>query len=202
MLRSRDLPEGVVTTPSSSAELILAAARRAVIAKGPGTLTLSAVAAAAGVSRPTLYRWFPTKADLFAALTGYERAIFDGGLEAEVRAHRTPSRQLDAALRFLVTYLDASLGRDPVGVDPAFALRSLSDSLPAQVETLVRLLGPSLDQVPTVRRGALSRTHAAEMFLRVAYSHYLVPHPDPEELLATLWTMVGLPARAFSRAAG
>jgi len=191
-----------LTKPSSNAELILAAARRAVIAKGPGTLTLSAVAAAASVSRPTLYRWFPTKAHLFAALTGYERAIFDEGLEAEIRAHRTASRQLDAALQFLVTYLDASLGPDPVGVDPAFALRSLSDSLPTQVETLVRLLGPSLDQVPIVSRGALSRAQVAEMFLRLAYSHYLVPHPDPDELLATVRTLAGLPGRHRSRSAG
>ena len=191
-----------MTSPSTSPELILAATRRAVIAKGQGTLTLSAVAAAAGVSRPTLYRWFPSKADLFAALTEYERAIFDDGLEAEIRAHRTPGRQLDAALRFLVTYLDASLGPDSVSVDPAFALRSLSDALPAQVVTLVRLLGPSLDRVPAVRRGVLSRAQVAEMFLRVAYSHYLVPHSDPEELLVIMRTLVGLPLRSPSRAAG
>lgn len=170
--------------------------------KGPGKLTLSAVATAAGVSRPTLYRWFPTKADLFAALTEYERGQFDRGLQDEVGAHRTPARQLEAALRFLVTYLDGSLGPDPIGVDPAFALRSLSDSLPAQVETLVDLLGPSLDLVPTVRSGALSRAQVAEMFLRVAYSHYLVPHPCPEELLATMQTLAGLPRRSMTRAAG
>jgi AcrR family transcriptional regulator len=163
---------------------------------------MSAVAAAAGVSRPTLYRWFPSKADLFAALTEYERAIFDDGLEAVIRAHRTPARKLDAGLRFLVTYLDASLGPDSISVDPAFALKSLSDSLPEQVMTLVRLLGPSLDQVPTVRRGVLSRAQVAEMFLRVAYSHYLVPHPDPEELLATMRTLAGLPFRSLARAAG
>ena len=191
-----------MTTQSTSAELILAATRRAILAKGPGKLTLSELAAAAGVSRPTLYRWFPTKADLFAALTEYERSQFDQGLEAEIAAHRSPARQLDAALRFLVNYLDGSLGPDPIGVDPAFALRSLSDSLPTQVETLVRLLGPLLEQVPAVASRALSRAQVAEMFLRVAYSHYLVPHPYPAELLATLRTLAGLPARSLTRAAG
>jgi AcrR family transcriptional regulator len=191
-----------VVTPSTSAELILAATRRAIVAKGPGKLTLSAVAAAAGVSRPTLYRWFPTRADLFAALTEYERGKFDEGLQAEIGAHRAPARQLDAALRFLVTYLDGSLGTDPISVDPAFALQSLSDFLPAQVETLVRLLGPSLDQVPVVRSGALTRAQLADLFLRVAYSHYLVPHPYPEELLATMRTLAGLPWRSMTRAAG
>jgi AcrR family transcriptional regulator len=191
-----------VTTQTTSAELILAAARRAIAAKGPGRLTLSEVAAAAGVSRPTLYRWFPTKDDLLAALTEYERAQFQSGLRAEIDSHRTPARRLDAALRYLLTYLDESMGSDPIGVDPAFALRSLNDSLGAQVESLVRLLGPALDQVPAVRTNAMTRAQAAEMFLRVAYSHFLVPHPDTEELLVSMRTLAGLPRRALARAVG
>jgi AcrR family transcriptional regulator len=189
-----------VPRPTTSAEQILNAARKAIMEKGPGKLTLSAVASAAGVSRPTLYRWFPTKADLFEALTEYERGRFDDGLQAEIGSYRSPAKQLDAALRFLVNYLDGSLGPDPIGSDPAFVLQSLSESLPAQVETLVRLLGSLLDQVPAVRTGELSRAQVAELFLRVAYSHYLVPHPHPAELLAILRTLAGLPRRSLTRA--
>ena len=191
-----------MATQSTSAEAILAAARRAIAVKGPGKLTLSAVAAAAGVSRPTLYRWFPTKDLLLTALTEYERAQFDQGLRAEIDVHRTPARRLDAALRYLLAYLDESMGPDPIGVDPAFALRSLHDSLGAQVEALVRLLGPALDQVPAVRTKTMTRAQAAEMFLRVAYSHYLVPHPDTDELLGTMRAFAGLPRRSLSRAVG
>jgi AcrR family transcriptional regulator len=191
-----------VARQNTSAELILAATRRAIAAKGPGGLTLSEVASAAGVSRPTLYRWFPTKDDLFTALTDYERAQFDEGLRVELDVHRAPARRLDAALRYLVTYLDESMGSDPIGVDPAFALRSLNDSLSAQVETLAALLGDALDQVPAVRTKAMTRTEAAEVFLRVAYSHYLVPHPDAEELLASVRTFAGLPRRSLTRAIG
>jgi AcrR family transcriptional regulator len=191
-----------VAVQSTSAELILAAAREAIAAKGPGKLTLSEVAAAAGVSRPTLYRWFPTRHDLFTALTEYERAQFDDGLRRVIDAHRTPARQLDAALRYLLTYLDGAMGADPIGVDPAFALRSLNESLAAQVETLVRTLGSAVDQVPAVRTGGMSRAQAAELFLRVAYSHYLVPNPDTDELLESLRAFAGLPRRPLARAAG
>jgi AcrR family transcriptional regulator len=186
----------------TSAELILVAARSAIAKKGPGKLTLSAVAAAAGVSRPTLYRWFPTKDDLLAALTEYERAQFYEGLQVELASHRSPAQQLDAALWYLLTYLDQSMGPDPIGVDPAFALRSLNDSLPMQVSTLAGLLGPALDRVPAVRSRAMTRDQAAEMFLRLAYSHYLVPHSDTEELLAAMRTFAGLSERSWARAVG
>jgi AcrR family transcriptional regulator len=192
----------MVRTPTTSAELILAAARSAIAVKGPGKLTLSEVAIAAGVSRPTLYRWFPTKDDLFTALTEYERAHFDQGLRRVIDAHRTPARQLDAALQYLLTYLDELMGADPIGVDPEFALRSLNDSLSAQVETMVRLLGPALDQVPAVRTKAITRAQGAEMFLRVAYSHYLIPHADTQELLISMRKFAGLPRGALTRAVG
>ena len=50
--------------------------------------------------------------------------------------------------------------------------------------------------------GTISRSQVAEMFLRVAYSHYLVPHPYPAELLATMRTLAGLPRRSLTRVAG
>ncbi len=191
-----------MTKRSTSEESILSAARRAVAERGPGKLKLSAVAAAAGVSRPTLYRWFPTKTDLLAALTEFEKSQFDAGLQAAVAAHRKPARQLDAALQYLVTYLDGSMGPDPIGADPAFALQSLGWWLPLQVVALVRLLGDAFNEVPSVRAGAVSQEQAAEMFLRLAYSHYLVPHPDPQVILATMRSFAGLSRRSLRRVAG
>jgi AcrR family transcriptional regulator len=188
----------VSTLPTS--ELILVAARRCVAARGTGKLTLSAVAAEAGVSRPTLYHWFPNKALLLGALAAYEVEQFDLGLQALAGAHRSPTRRLDATLRYLVTYLDDSMGPDPIGADPAFALQSLADSLGPHVKSLARVLGDALDELPAVRAGTLSRHQAAEMFLRVAYSHYLVPHRDPEALLAMLRGFAGLTGRMADRA--
>jgi len=181
----------VGTSPTTS-EVILAAGRRAIASRGPGKLTLSAVAAEAGVSRPTLYRWFPTKGILLAAITAYEVEHFDAGLQSVIDAHRAPGSRLDAALRYIVTYLDDATAADPIGADPAFALQSLADTLVPHIESLARLLGDALDSVPVVRAGVLTRDEAAEMFLRIAYSHYLVPHRDPEEMLGMLRRFAGL----------
>jgi AcrR family transcriptional regulator len=186
----------------ASRDVILAATRQAIAERGPDKLTMSAVATAAGVSRPTLYRWFPTKDDLLAAISVYEEEQFDLGVRALVGAHRSPARRLDAFLAFAVNYVDGLIGPDPIGADPRFALQSLARSLPAQVQTLARLLGDALQQVPAVRNGALTSEQAAELFLRVAISHYLVPHPDPDVLLANLRSFAGLPRRASIRATG
>ena len=40
------------------------------------------------------------------------------------------------------------------------------------------------------------------MFLRLAYSHYLDQHPDPEVLLADVRSFAGLPRRSITSAAG
>lgn len=163
---------------------------------------MSAIAAAAGVSRPTLYRWFPTKEALLEALSVYEEERFDARLQAAIDAQRTPGRRLDAALRCLVTYLDGLMGPDPIGADPGFAVHSLASSLGRQTASFVRLLDNAFEAVPAVRLGHLSREQAAELFLRLAYSHYLVPHPDPEVLLANLRSFAGLSRRSITSAAG
>ena len=190
---------------STTAETILAAAQRSIRRRGPQKLSLSAVAEEAGVSRPTVYRWFPTKTLLLAAITAYEVEQFDAGLQALADRYDDPSTRFDAALRYVVTYLDETIGADAISADPAFALQSLADSLGPHIESVAGVLGDALDQIPAVRSGALTREQGAEMLLRVAYSHYLVPNPDPDRLLATMRVFVGVepqrssPSRTSSR---
>ena len=171
---------------STTAETILEAAQRSIRRRGRQKLSLSAVALEAGVSRPTVYRWFPTKALLLAALTAHEVEQFDRGLQQLADDHADPAARFDVGVRYVVTYLDDTIGPDAISADPAFALQSLADSLGPHVESVARVLGDALDQIPAVGSGALTREQGAEMVLRIAYSHYLVPNPDTERLLGTL----------------
>lgn len=191
-----------VVMTATSVDAILVATRRVVTERGPEGFTMSAIAASAGVSRPTLYKWFPSKEALLESFTAYEEAQFDARLQDAVDAQRTPARKLDAALRLLVTYLDGRMGPDPIGADPGFAIQSLAGSLGPQTASFVRLLGDAFQAVPAVRLGQLTGEQAAELFLRLAYSHYLVPHPDPEALLANLRSFAGMSRHSITSATG
>jgi AcrR family transcriptional regulator len=73
---------------------------------GPSRTTMSAVAKRAGVERRTLYRHFPTEADLFAACsTDYFAANPWPDLEAW-RAIRDPEERLERALDELYAYYE------------------------------------------------------------------------------------------------
>ena len=178
--------------PSTTAESILLATRQAIAERGTGQLTMSAVASKAAISRPTLYRWFPTKRDLLAALADYEERRFDTGLRDVIAAVPTPRNQLDAALRYTVGFLGETALPTPIDLDPAFFLESLAASLGPHIDMLAELLSEALSEIPAVREGALTGRQVAELFLRVAYSLYLVPHPDAEALLATMRDLAGL----------
>src|SRR5918998_3156234 len=65
---------------------------------GPSRTTLSAVAERAGVERRTLYRHFPTEADLFEACSAHYFRANPWPDPAEWRAVRDPRDRLERAL--------------------------------------------------------------------------------------------------------
>jgi AcrR family transcriptional regulator len=73
---------------------------------GPSRTTLSAVARRAGVERRTLYRHFPTEADLFAACSSHYFAANPWPDLASWRAIRDPQQRLDRAVDELYAYYE------------------------------------------------------------------------------------------------
>jgi AcrR family transcriptional regulator len=73
---------------------------------GPSRTTLSAVAKRAGVERRTLYRHFPTEADLFAACSSHYFAANPWPDLDDWRAIRDPQQRLDRALDELYAYYE------------------------------------------------------------------------------------------------
>jgi TetR/AcrR family transcriptional repressor of uid operon len=158
---------------AASRERILAATAQVLGRNGMTKLSLSAVATEAGVSRPTLYRWFASKDDLLAAFVVWERSLYEHAV-AEATAGLPPHERLDAALRVIAAGQHSYPGLRMVDIEPAEVIRRLSRVIPMMRERLERLIpGPD---------GA----EAAGTAVRVAVSHYLVRSDDSDDFLAQL----------------
>ena len=147
--------------------------------QGQTKLSLSEVAAQAGVSRPTLYRWFASKEALLESFGRYERDMFVDGMNAATEGLRG-NEKLDAALQFIVKYQQTYSGVRVIDVEPETVLAQLPNVVPIMRNRLQKLMsGPNAE---------LKAATAA----RIAVSHYLVRSDDTDQLLAQLRHAVGL----------
>lgn len=166
-------------TDTSTRQRILAATAEVLARSGKTKLSLSEVATQAGVSRPTLYRWFASKEELMSAFSRYEREVFEIGL-AKATAGLKGAERLDAALRFIVDYQYSYSGVRMVDIEPEHVIAQMAGVIPEMRAGLQRLLpGPN------------AAVKAATV-IRIAVSHYVVRSDDADEFLAQLRHAVGI----------
>jgi AcrR family transcriptional regulator len=175
---TRPLASGVAEDTSTRRRILVATAE--VMARsGQTKLSLSEVALQAGVSRPTLYRWFASKDELLDGFGQYEQEMFDTGMSRATSGLRG-SEKLDAALRFIVEYQQSYSGVRLVDIEPEVVISQLGRVIPVMRARLLRLLpGPN---------GAVKAATA----IRVAVSHYIVRSDDADQFLAQLRHAVGV----------
>lgn len=177
-LRGTQLP-AQVEADTSTRERILAATAEVLGRNGMTKLSLSRVAAQAGVSRPTLYRWFGSKRELLDAFVLWERQSYEQAV-ANVSAGLPEAERLDAALQTIVEFQQSYPGLRMVDIEPQQVIKRLTRVIPlmrAQFEHLIP--GPG-------------GVEAAETVVRVAISHYLVRSDDGDQFLAQLRHAAGL----------
>jgi AcrR family transcriptional regulator len=168
-------------------ERLLGGALRAVALHGLRKLGMSDVSAYSGVSKGTVYRYFPNTDSLLAALGRREAGRFERQVwEALERAPRDESR-LALALDFVV-----QLGREHPLIqrlpesDPGIVLASLRERFPEIRAAFQRLLGPLLAETELVRSGEVPAGRLAAWTARMLVSLFLFPDPDPAETAADL----------------
>lgn len=183
MLREQDRPVPAAGSADpaagSTSDRILAATADVLGRNGMSKLSLSEVALQAGVSRPTLYRWFASKEELLDAFGAWERRKFDNGVNQATAGLRGNER-LDAALRFIVDYQQSYSGVRMIDIEPGHVIGQMTNVVPIMRERLERLIsGP---------RAAV----AAATAVRVAVAHYIVRSDDKEQFLDQLRLVVGI----------
>ncbi|MGW0158212.1 TetR/AcrR family transcriptional regulator [Mycobacterium sp. NPDC003323] len=160
-------------------ERILAATAEVLGNYGMTKLSLSEVALQAGVSRPTLYRWFASKEDLLDAFVIWERKHYERAI-ARISAELPSEERLDAILRIIVDYQSSYPGLRMVDIEPAQVITRLAQFIPLMREWLERLTSGKHADV------------AAATAVRVAISHYLVRSDDEADFLDQLRHVAGV----------
>ena len=167
-------------------ERILDATLEVLARSGPRKLSLSAVAAAAGVSRPTLYRWFPSKKKLLDAFGRHEQRKYDDGI-ADAVAGLEGDARLETVLRFIVEFQHAYSLRRLVDVEPEHVVHQMTRVLPIMRDRLLpHFPGPDGFTV-------------ASVLTRIALSHALIPDDDSELFYAELRHAAGLGNKSAHR---
>jgi AcrR family transcriptional regulator len=176
-------PHDVGSPDNPTRQRILAATVEVLGRNGTTKLSLSEVAAQAGVSRPTLYRYFADKRELLDAFAVWERRYYESAVAAAT-AGLPAHEKLDAALQVIVDYQLSYPGLRMLDVEPEQVIKRLAEVLPLMRERLRRLCtGPDAEL-------------SAATAVRVAISQYLVHSDDTSDFLAQLRHAAGVRHRA------
>lgn len=169
------MPEFVPATRDRILEGALAALGRV----GSRRLTMSDVSERAGLSRGTVYRYFPTKEDLLAVLAEYEQDRFADGLRRSLEKEGPDKPTLALVVEYIIGYLRQHPALPAmIDVEPEFVLTFLRRQMPVFHRITEELLGPVMADSRPVREGWLTVTELDELLLRVVLSVFLVPGED------------------------
>ena len=183
---------------------ILDGAMLAIARHGLSKLGMNDVSDSAGVSRGTLYRYFPSREELLQNLAAFESARFQQRVGDALRDAPAGSRRLEVALQHVTGYVREHPAIQRIlETEPAFVLRHLREQFPSLCETTGALLAPLLAQTKPVRQGAATAEQLVDWLTRMMISAVLFPDPDPDRMARSLTAvyrlLIGPP---FPRAAG
>ena len=175
---------------TSTPDRILDAAFRAVSDFGLSRVTVEDVAQRAGLSRQTVYRYFPSKDHLVVAMVSREEEMFLDGARAAFATETDLESAIASAVLFCLRFarehplLDRLLATDQSAFLPYLTTRGLPIIVRAR-EVLVELIAPRLrNPDDVVVRGV---TDGA---VRTMLSYILTPSENPPEMVAATMARV------------
>jgi AcrR family transcriptional regulator len=166
---------------------ILEAALLAMGRVGLRRMTMGDVGEAAGLSRGTVYRYFPTKEHLLEVVAEYERDRFADGLRGSFVGAHTDEFGLEDVAEYIITYLRQHPALTlMIDTEPAFVLGFLRHQLPVFHQINEELLGPVMANTLSVKEGWVTEQELNELLLRVVLSVFLVPGESSKATMGVL----------------
>jgi AcrR family transcriptional regulator len=174
-------------------ERILSAALDLIGRRGVKRLGMQEVSEAAGVSRGTLYRYFPSKDHLLNGVADYDERRFTIGLAEALAPVHDPAERIGTLVAFAFDYIRLHPARSLFASEPGFVLGYLFDYLPKLRAALLTQLGDAFDAVPAVASGRLSREQLADVVVRLFVSSLIMPEADDRALVQSINAMLLAP---------
>ncbi|KKD06642.1 TetR/AcrR family transcriptional regulator [Streptomyces sp. WM6386] len=174
---------------------ILSGALLVAAREGVAALSMATAAAAAGVSRGTVYRYFGTREVLLECMNEQVRHRWERALHEAVRAEPAAERRVHVVMESLPGMAEVVPDSQMLfDNEPAYVLSHLQRHFPEIVQVVVRVLTPALDSAVAVRAGVVTRQDAAELALRIALADFLVPGGragSVDQRVDAFWALVG-----------
>ena len=163
---------------------ILSAAFEALEDFGLSRTTVEDVAQRAGLSRQTVYRYFPSKDVLIVSLIAREEEAFIAGVREAIEGHEDLGPAIANGAEFVLRFarehplLDRLVTTDPHAFLPYLTTRGLAVVIRAR-ESILEVL---VQRVPHVPQGALRG--ALDVATRAIISYVLTPSERPDDVVA------------------
>ena len=167
-------------------ERILTAGLALIGRRGVRRLGMREIAETAGVSRGTLYRYFPSKDHVLAAAAAYDGQRFTDGLDEVLAAADTPEERVTSFMAYAFDFIRSHPCRPLFESEPGFVMSYLLDHLPELRAEFVLRLGDALDSVPAVAADTLGREELADVIVRLFASSWIIPETDDASLVQSV----------------
>ncbi len=174
-------------------ERILIAALGLIGRRGVRRLGMREIAEAGGVSRGTLYRYFPSKDHVLGAAADYDERRFRRGIDEVLSSVQDPAQRIGAFMAYAFAFIRSHPARSLFESEPGFVMSFLLDHLPSLHNQLVERLGDALDTVPAVASGVLDRDQLADVIVRLFASSWIIPESDDASLVHSVNRILQIP---------
>jgi AcrR family transcriptional regulator len=196
-----------LATKASTEVKIFNGALRALARQGPKKLAMSDIAAEAGVSGGTLYRYFKNKEDLLEALGDHFVMRLRGILQGAITEQPDPADRLRVVVDIMLRYWQDNPATVQLGqLEPGFVIAYIKQVSPQLSAVIHDAVEPVLADSPAVRLGLATPDEVVDLIVRIAFSHFFLPAKDYRELrdlLVALGSSAGLePKKGRTKAAG
>ncbi len=172
---------GAVFSPIE--ERILVAGLALIGRRGVRRLGMREIAETAGVSRGTLYRYFPSKEHVLAAAAAYDAQRFSDGIDEVLSTARSPEERITSFMAYAFDFIRSHPCRPLFETESGFVMSYLLDHLPSLRAELVSRLGDALDTMPAVAAGTLGKDQLADVIVRLFASSWIIPETDDASLV-------------------